>query len=183
MSIEKALAIEGWMKEDELLWLAAAAAKASTIVEVGSYKGRSTRALADNCSGVVYAVDPWSGTYFQDNDRPHSLKTDQLQTFIANMAPHCETGRVVPVKSDLEQAVRLGPLAHVKADLVFIDGDHRQAAVALDIENALRILKRGGVMSGHDYGKSSWPGVKKAVDSYFAGKKPGLCRTIWWLRV
>ena len=42
MNISQALATQGWMSEQELLWLADAASRSQTIVEIGVYKGRST---------------------------------------------------------------------------------------------------------------------------------------------
>jgi predicted O-methyltransferase YrrM len=51
------------MADDELLWLARVARGCQRIVEVGSYQGRSTRALADHCPGVVFCVDTCNGGY------------------------------------------------------------------------------------------------------------------------
>ena len=36
-------------------------------------------------------------------------------------------------------------------DLVYIDGNHGYEDVVTDIKDALPLLKKGGVMSGHDY--------------------------------
>lgn len=50
--------------------------------------------------------------------------------------------------------------------MVFIDADHTRAAVTRDIELAMRLIKPGGLVCGHDYGVADWPGVTLAVDSY-----------------
>jgi predicted O-methyltransferase YrrM len=184
IDIRRAESIDGFMKPEELHWLAGQASRCQVVVEVGSFKGRSTRALADHCPGVVYAVDPWGGTYFNDSGKPHGGITDTAQrgTFEANMAPHVETGRVVPVQSTLAEALARD-LATVKADLVFIDGDHREASVRSDINNALTILRPGGIISGHDFGRRPWPGVERAVLERFAFQSVNRCRSIWWVRV
>src|SRR5262245_42246367 len=67
--LERALAIEGWMAPRELFWLAEIAQNSDNIIEIGSYKGRSTRALCDNARGKVTAVDPWSGPYIRENGK------------------------------------------------------------------------------------------------------------------
>jgi len=51
----------------------------------------------------------------------------------------------------------------VKFDLVFIDADHSYESVKEDIEVWLPRVKKGGYLSGHDYGPP-WEGVIKAVD-------------------
>jgi hypothetical protein len=62
MILANALAIDGWMSEREVAWLAHMAAQHHRIVELGSWKGRSTRALGDNTPGTVWAVDTWAGS-------------------------------------------------------------------------------------------------------------------------
>src|SRR5262245_25064238 len=75
MDIEKAKRITGWMSEGELLWLAELAARSSTIVEIGSWRGRSTRALGDHIGEHVYAVDTWKG----DSDAHKKLERDHIK--------------------------------------------------------------------------------------------------------
>src|SRR5262245_48308471 len=63
--LDEALAIPGWMFEAELAWLEEQALERTIIVEIGSWQGRSTKALAAT-PGTVYAVDDWRG----ENDDP-----------------------------------------------------------------------------------------------------------------
>jgi len=47
IDISRADKIQGWMEIEELRWLAETAKMHSNICEIGSWKGRSTRAMAD----------------------------------------------------------------------------------------------------------------------------------------
>lgn len=53
-----------------------------------------------------------------------------------------------------------------KYDFIYIDGSHKYEDVKSDILNCLKILKKNGILSGHDY-NSTCPGVIKAVDEIF----------------
>lgn len=190
VDLTRAQAINGWMDRKELRWLAGAArACTGAIIEVGSYEGRTTRALADNTSATVYAVDPWDGRGVV-SPTPGAVLTDAaFPVFCLNLADHIAAGRVVPVKAILEEAVPkfadLGlwrPPAKVGgADLVFIDADHHYATIRRNIDIALRLLRPGGIIAGHDFGHAEWPGVKRAVDEAF-GNATRLCRLIWWVQ-
>ena len=59
MNIERALQIPGMMSEEELVYLAELASDRECIVEIGSWMGRSARAMADNTKGKMYCVDTW----------------------------------------------------------------------------------------------------------------------------
>jgi predicted O-methyltransferase YrrM len=74
-------------------------------------------------------------------------------------------------------AVGLGEIASESVDFVFIDGAHDFASVTLDIMNARRILKPGGVLSGHDFcwGNS----VVQAVKSELLFKRGGKGYTLY----
>jgi predicted O-methyltransferase YrrM len=174
-AIARASAIDGWMSETELLWLASRAREAKVIVEVGSYKGRSTRALADNCPGVVYAVDPWDGIYVFDSGRECPIETRQWEVFARNMVDHLDLGKVVALKHQFKDALAVLPTG---VDLVFLDGDHRYESVVQDIAWGSGLLRPGGILSGHDYAHAEWPGVKRAVDLAFSDTQ--VVDSIWW---
>ena len=53
-------------------------------------------------------------------------------------------------------------------DYVFIDGDHRYNAVAVDIVEWSRIVRPGGIVAAHDFFLGE-PGVFHAVQGYILG--------------
>lgn len=161
VDISKALTIGGWMSEDELLWLASQARNHKYIVEFGSLHGRSTRAMADNMmpNGKIWAVDPWAGDYYNEDNIDIPISTYVMPYFIQNLSDRIRENKVEPVR-EFSYRFKLP----FQVDMVFIDGDHRYETVIKDIKKAFELLKDGGLICGHDYNHPSWPGVKKAVD-------------------
>lgn len=163
LNVNNALSIPGWMSERELLWLATIALHSKKIVEFGSHHGRSTRVLADNTDGIVYAVDPWGGNYLTDDGQVVAdINTYVLPHFKKNLRDHIDSHKVIVCRT----YSHLFDLCD-DADFIFIDGDHRYNTVVSDIEKAFAITTRPAIISGHDYGHHLWTGVKKAVDRYF----------------
>ena len=182
--VELAGAIQGWMPAPELAWLAKTAEDRKIIVEVGSWKGRSTKALAASTPGVVYAIDHWEGSK-DEIDSTHAeavrLTPDGLYAiFAANLATEIAAGRVVPIRADsVAGAARLRELlGDRKADMVFIDCDHSYEAVKRDIELYRTFLAPGGILCGHDY-EPGGPGVIQAVNELVPGFSMG-GGTIWF---
>jgi len=183
VDIARALAVPGFMHRDELQWLAERASVAATVIEAGCWQGRSTRALADHCPGTVYAVDPWAGPYLCEDGSRHPIRTEVYEQFAEHLADHIARGRVVPIrKAFSDSRADLVGRCPNRADLVFIDGDHRFATVAADIDTAIALVRPGGIIAGHDYGHRDWPGVKRAVDAWF-GASIERCRSIWWTTI
>lgn len=173
------------MSEEELRWLAERAQSSNAIVEVGSFRGRSARALADHTRGVVWCVDPWDGVYLRDDGAVHTkINTAVYPEFCANLRDHIDVGRVVPVRAkslDAETLELLIDAVGEGADLVFLDGDHRRSVVREEIDTYRSLVKAGGILAGHDYTHGDWPGVKEAVDEAF--EQVSLCGSIWWVRL
>lgn len=168
MNISKALEIQGYMSEPALQWLAEQASKHSVIVELGSFCGRSTRALADNTPGIVYAIDDWKGvrktqwgeaTSEMAEDGPRSFRA-----FLYNLADHINADKVIVLRMDHVNATGL-EFVDGQPDMVFIDGDHDYESVKRDILIWKEQLIPGGLLCGDDI---SWPGVRWAVDELVA---------------
>lgn len=177
----RARQVPGWMTPRELGWLAQRARDAKVIIEVGSWKGRSTRALADNTTGVVYAIDPWAGETLSEDGTVRAGTLNVWREFAWHLRDHLRTGRVRPLKMLSAEALpRLLTHDLVTTDLVFLDGDHREASVAADIDAVWPLLREGGILAGHDYGNVTWPGVSRAVDARF-GAAVQTVESIWWV--
>jgi hypothetical protein len=185
MGIEDALKIDGWMFESELEQLAKWAKEHTNIVEVGSWKGRSTRALCDNTNGHVFAVDHWKGpedlqTWKNEYNEiiSHGSKFVYNQ-FRSNMAEHIASGKLFIIKkSSLMGAKYLLTSFGEYFDMVFIDSDHDYKNIYKDIEAYKEILIPNGLLCGHDY---NWNGVKKAVNELLPGFKTN--GNLWYKEV
>lgn len=155
VDISKALAIVGFMHETELQWLAEQAQKYQRIAEVGSYYGRSTRALCDNTPGHVHAYDDWWGPRDTPVDwRARHLILDKFQE---NLKDHIESGKLIMHEGDHENAVPDGEF-----DMVFIDGSHDYFDFKRDLERWIPAVTKGGMLCGHDY-DIGYPGVLRAL--------------------
>lgn len=154
--------VEGWLarEEAELLYRAARHARAGRIVEVGAYRGRSTVALAlgsRHGAGLpVYSVDPhapWigpGGGQYGPADREAFYRT-VLSTDIAALS-HLVGLRSVEAARAID-----GPLA-----VLFIDGDHRYAAVMHDLRAWAPKLASDGLLLMDDV-SDSFDGPLRAV--------------------
>ncbi len=167
-ALDAALKIDGWLTGREAGTLYDLAREADgPIVEIGSFYGRSTAAIAlGSMAGrgqPVYAVDPFVGP--QDRARPTSLKNTMgpppcPELLRANLDGAGVNGlvRIVPKKSAdaLEQVPS-------ECSVIFIDGAHDYEAVATDLRNYLPKIKPNGTVILHD-ATSCDPGVVKAID-------------------
>lgn len=157
IDISKALLIDGWCSETELSWLAQKASEHYLILEIGSWLGRSTRALGDNTPGWVWAVDTWQGS--EEHQQLLSQKPQDwlYESFLRNMQG---LSNVMPMRmSSLEASLRLEGADGF--DMVFIDAAHDYQSVKQDIEAWSVLCRPGALLCGHDY---NWPEVRKAVD-------------------
>jgi hypothetical protein len=171
MNITKAKSIIGWMSEPELEILAKFAEQSKLIFEIGSYFGRSTRALADNTSGVVHAIDSWEATNYNGDGNPaYDSNIITYNVFRCNLWDHIQSCKVIVNPVNWED-YRSG----LRPDLIFIDGDHRYEYVKHDIYKAFDYITSGGIVAGHDY---NWPGVNRAVNEIFP--KVNVKESIWW---
>lgn len=166
--VDEASNIAGWMTYEELKWLAKAASKHDTIVEIGSYQGRSTCAMAQNTKGVIYAVDDFVGPRDKQN-----LGLPIFELFCGNLLPEIQQGKVIPVianHADMNLDIR--------PDMVFIDGSHEYEDVKRDVTTWQAKLRPGGLLCGHD---AQFTQVQKALAETLGSYKVARKTTIWYI--
>jgi beta-1,4-mannosyl-glycoprotein beta-1,4-N-acetylglucosaminyltransferase len=160
---------------EEINWLARNAKNKKIIIELGSWFGSSTRAMADNLppDGKLYAIDTWAGSGAEKNTMgviANQMDGDKaFATFCNNLWEHIANGKVVPMRMHGRHAAALLKEKDVKADLVFIDAGHLYFEVREDIINFLPLVTKDGIICGHDCPQPAWPGVTEAVNEIFGG--------------
>jgi predicted O-methyltransferase YrrM len=175
MNIERALAVDGWLTELEAAYLAQLASESLVAIEVGSWLGRSTCAIAANIQGYVWAVDTWKGSAEHVPmlaDKP----SDWLyERFLANT----QGLPVFPLMLSSVDAAVLFRRTGTRADMIFIDANHTYESVKADILAWRPLLRPGGVICGHDFDPPNWMGIKQAVDELIPDRVLVPGTTIW----
>jgi predicted O-methyltransferase YrrM len=155
--------LQGQLAMEECRFLLRAAAGRGTIVEIGSYRGKSCALLALGSApgGRVTAIDPHLAsegagtTGYGDADE---------REFHATMARLGVADRVEHWVERSDDARPRWPDAPI--DLLWIDGDHSYEAVARDLDDWSPLVRTGGVLACHDYGHRE--GVRRAWDERIA---------------
>jgi predicted O-methyltransferase YrrM len=142
------LSVEGMVSDAEaakLMKLAAGVPEDVCIVEVGSYRGRSTCALAIGAEGArVYAIEPHEsfagvlGGSFGPPDR---------RAFFENLLRVGVVEKVRLVNLSAEVVCKGWTLP---IGLLWIDGDHTEEGVRRDFGAFEPFLRPGGVVAFHD---------------------------------
>lgn len=170
--ISRACEVPGWMTISELSWLEQQAAGKQLVVEFGSWKGRSSVALA--AADRLVCVDK-----FVDEQQETGTGNDLTAEFLAAIGD--DSPRVTAIRGDVSDRDFVEALEHSyggEADVVFIDASHDEASVRRDIATAKRLVRAGGIVCGHDY-SYAWPGVMAAVNELVPGFQRA-AESIWW---
>lgn len=154
--------VEGWLtvEEGELLYrLARACTGKGAIVEIGSFKGKSTIWLAKGslagAEAKVVAIDPHTGSAEHRQSEQPVWTYDE---FLANLRRAGVEEAVMPVvATSAEAAERFDQ----PVELLFIDGDHRYEMVRQDFDLWFPRLLEGGYLLMHD--TIRWEGPRRVA--------------------
>ena len=175
MNLSRCLDTEGWLTELEASYLAKVASNSRVAIEVGSWMGRSTCAIAANIEDYVWAVDTWQGS-----PEHSSMLADKPPGWLYERFLENTKGLpVIPLMMpSVEAAAMLGAIG-VGADMIFIDANHAYEYVKADIKAWMPMLADGGTLCGHDYDPLYWEGIVRAVNECVPAFRIVPGTTIW----
>lgn len=151
--------VEGFLvSPDQERWLFRTARSLpgeGNIVEVGSFKGRSTCCLAYGCLGskrTVFAVDTFNGNAVDFDHR------DFFEDFRRNIEERGLARYVQPLRG---QSVDIAKRWRRPIHFLFIDGSHQYEDVLHDFQAFFPYVVPNGVVALHDV-VETWPGPLRA---------------------
>ena len=168
--------IEGWFPEDEASLLFAITCRAlaessgpRSLVEIGSYCGRSTVVLggaiqAAKSEAKVYAIDPHAGALTLHN-RSNTFRPPTLEKLTRNIAAAGLQDSVLLIQQLSYEVFWDKPIT-----LLFIDGLHDYINVSRDFKHSEGWIRDGGYCAFHDY-STLFPDVISFVDEVLLTRK------------
>lgn len=194
IDIFEASVTDGWFGVDECAQLARWVKDLppnSVVVEVGSWHGRSSRAIAANLSkgSRLYCVDTFNGSSGEPemHGTAHWDRGDHaFQWWLCNLWKYVDAGQVIPIRAHSENAAHTLNHLGLKIDLLFIDADHSLEGFKTDAHKWSPLMKDGALWCGHDYypeGEEpfAWIGVRQGVQELFPDAQK-VATSLWWSR-
>lgn len=124
----------------------------AVIVEIGSFKGRSTVSFGFGCIGSnkhIYAIDLFEG------DGADYGKGDFQRIFQTNIDRFGLGSYITAVR---RHSLEVAAEWNKPIDILFIDGSHEYKDVKADFEAFYPHVKKNGIIAFHDI-KGKWEGV------------------------
>ena len=114
-------------------------------LEIGSWFGAGSTQIIGKYSKELTCIDHWKGA---DNIEHKSItkQIDVFEYFQENVKHFGD--KVIPIKDSSANAC--ANLENEKFDFIFVDGDHKYTPTKIDINASKRLLKKGGILAGHD---------------------------------
>lgn len=168
--------IEGHLHPKEamtLFFFAYHPTKEGRVVEIGSFKGKSTAWIATaiklvSINDKVVAIDPHINVG-EGEAVPKYEEPSSYEAFLKNLEKLSLLDYVEPIRQTSESAVKTW---NEKIRLLFIDGSHRYEDVLLDLRLWEPWVVEGGIIIVHDTNPDgTLQGVNRAIDEYIKPSK------------
>lgn len=167
---------EAWFGQESQLVLADLVTEVADIegliVEVGSWEGRSTIAMANAAHPrLIDAVDTWAGSPGEVS-ATLAASRDVFAQWAINIDTHTQ-GNVTPYIMGWRDYV---PTITEPVALLFIDAEHTYKEVHDTIEAFLPLMADGAIICGDD---QHHPPIRQALDDLFGLDTISVAATVW----
>lgn len=117
-----------------------------SIIELGSWMGKSTRFFLDSFEGMMFCIDTWRGAPEQKAHHAKNLHI-AFETFLSNNYKYKD--RLIPLRMNTISGLLTLKKLGVSPDLIFIDAAHDYKHVIDDLEYSLKLFP-DAIICGHD---------------------------------
>jgi len=157
--------ISGWLISDEIMLLHNLAKDIDGfVVEIGSWKGKSSVAIASALNeGMLHCIDTFEGS---EEHIEHNI----LELFINNIKKYED--KILYIKGKSKDVVN--EFEDNLIDMLFIDGSHEYEDVKNDLNLYFEKVKSDGIILVHDTATNDskgWEGPTKAVNEFIENNK------------
>ena len=133
-----------------------------TMIEIGTFTGESTVLFGDHFENVI-GIDPMLPDYDKADETSKFNFNEVFDMFVDRIKEYDNISLVQKTSDDA-----VNDFEDESFDFVYIDGIHTYDQVKKDIQNYLPLVKKGGVIGGHDYVNGGHlVGVYNAVNEMF----------------
>jgi hypothetical protein len=146
--------IDGWLTDNEAFGLYSIAEKIrrnGTIIEIGSWKGKSTFCLAKGLKkGKIFAIDPFNAEGEPGSKEIYENAKGEVplfEQFVTTMKKYGILDKIEPLKGFSNQFLN----QFEEIDFLFIDGDHSIEGCDFDFTHFSPYVRKGGFIAFHDY--------------------------------
>lgn len=132
-------------------------------VEVGSYKGAYAKEILKIYNGKLFLVDIWNKV--ADGSYADFLNTDDYKNIYSECIDNIigYENRCFMLRSDSKNAASF--FEDESLDFVYIDANHRYDFIKEDLQLWFPKVRKGGIVSGHDYLMIDWYNDKFYADN------------------
>jgi len=127
------------------------------LMEVGVWKGEGLALLGAAEADELIGIDIFEDLHYSSGDERWKMCCD----VIAKMK---ETTHARLIKARSDQAWM--EFESLSFDFIYIDADHRYDGIKKDIALYWPLVKKGGILAGHDYKVKGTCGVIQAVNEF-----------------
>lgn len=138
----------------------------AVVIEVGVERGAYAELILKRTNPrQLYLIDPWC---YQNpeiyNDPLNVSDTEQEEAFLETSKRFVSTPNVFIIRDFSKNAVE--QFADESIDWIYLDGNHGYEAIKEDLSIWWPKIKKGGILSGHDYAAVPSFGVVQAVNEF-----------------
>lgn len=149
-----------------------------TYLEIGTWMGITAITAASRPNVEVHCVDHWNGSAGPEGvvHRENIANCDDPENAFGIFNKNTKGYNITPHRGNSLDWAKKGIGKQV--DVLFIDADHREEQVSLDLKAWEPHVRPGGIFCGHDY---NFTGVNRAVKRF--GFDASIWGAVWFKRI